>query len=52
MSTHNICFHVELRKMSALFCWKKYNLWSYMLICDVWQYSAIFESLPDAMKVK
>ena len=29
MSTHNACFHGEIRKISVLFGWKKCHIWSY-----------------------
>ena len=32
MSTHNIDFHVEIRRISILFCWKKSLLWSYLFL--------------------
>ena len=37
MSAHNICFHVEVRKITILFDWKK--RWSYGYVIQMYQIS-------------
>ena len=34
MSTHNICFRGEIRKIAVLFCWKKCLNWNYGPVVD------------------
>ena len=31
MSTYKICFHGQIRKLSTIFGWKKYLIWSFVL---------------------
>ena len=52
MSTHNICFYGELRKISIPFGWKKvtypklYSLFCYTIVCKTFIKNFFFDFAP------
>ena len=51
MSTHNICFRWEIRKISAFFGWKKRLICCYALVrYDLWMYLDIFYNACSSFK--